>query len=141
MTHDVGAPAPSDPDGAAPATLGLDHIVLHCRDVASTLDWYRHHFGLADVRVDEWHAGTAPFPSLRVDATTIIDFLAADPDGAGHLQHLCFVVNGARMTALRSNPELVIVDEGTRYGAQGMGDSVYVVDPDGLTVEARTYPG
>lgn len=125
----------------APATLGLDHIVLHCHDVAVTLDWYRRHFGLGDVRVDEWRAGTAPFPSLRVDAATIIDFLAAEPDGTGHLQHVCFVVNEARMAELRAAPDLTIVDEGDRYGARGMGRSIYVVDPDGLTVEARTYPG
>ncbi len=136
----MAAPDHPPADGPAPATLGLDHIVLRCHDVANTLDWYRRHFGLADVRVDEWREGAAPFPSLRVDGGTIIDLVALEPDGSGHLEHVCFVVNEARMAALRAATDLTIVDEGDRFGARGTGRSIYVVDPDGLTVEARTYP-
>lgn len=123
-----------------PATLGLDHIVLHCRDIDITLAWYQRHFGLTDVRVAEWREGQAPFPSLRVDPGTILDFFRAEPEGRGHLEHVCFVVNDARLAALRADPEIEVVDEGDRYGARGMGRSIYMLDPDGLTVEARTYP-
>jgi catechol 2,3-dioxygenase-like lactoylglutathione lyase family enzyme len=125
--------------------LGLDHIVLVCGDVETTLAWYQQHFGLADVRVDDWRAGAAPFPSLRVDDTTIIDLVPLAHDelervARGHLDHLCFVVTDEAFAELKADPALVVVEEGQRYGAQGDGWSIYVHDPDGLTVEARTYP-
>jgi hypothetical protein len=33
----------------------------------------------------------------------------------------------------------MIVEEGQRFGAQGVASSIYVKDPDGLTVELRAY--
>jgi catechol 2,3-dioxygenase-like lactoylglutathione lyase family enzyme len=122
-------------------TLALDHLVLVVEDVDRTLDWYRRHAGLADVRVDEWRRGEAPFPSLRVTDETIIDIVprgADDGTGRGHLDHICFVVDAADRERLAA--ELEVVDEGPRYGARGEGDSIYVRDPDGLMVEFRSYP-
>lgn len=120
---------------------GLDHIVLRCRDIETTLAWYQRHLGLAPVRADEWRAGTAPFPSVRIDATTIIDLIAGfDADrGPGHLDHLCLVVTHEDLASVRTAGELTIVDEGDRFGAQGVATSIYVRDPDGLTVELRAY--
>ena len=40
---------------------------------------------------------------------------------------------------LRRRGELAIEDEGERFGARGVAHSLYVRDPDGLTVEVRTY--
>jgi catechol 2,3-dioxygenase-like lactoylglutathione lyase family enzyme len=36
---------------------------------------------------------------------------------------------------------VAIVEHGQRYGAQGEGPSVYVLDPDGNTVELKGPPG
>lgn len=126
-------------------TLGLDHLVLVVEDVQRSLDWYGRHAGLGGVRIDDWRRGEAPFPSLRVDDTTIIDLVPrADGEGAGggiergHLDHICFVVSEADRARLAA--ELDVVDEGPRFGARGMGDSIYVRDPDGLLVEFRSYP-
>jgi catechol 2,3-dioxygenase-like lactoylglutathione lyase family enzyme len=33
-----------------------------------------------------------------------------------------------------------VVDRGERSGARGLGQSIYVRDPDGLLVEFRCYP-
>ena len=46
-------------------TLAFDHVVLIVRDVEVTLAWYQELLGLDGVRVEEWRAGVAPFPSLR----------------------------------------------------------------------------
>jgi catechol 2,3-dioxygenase-like lactoylglutathione lyase family enzyme len=118
----------------------LDHLVLVVADVERSLAWYQHHLELTGVRVDEWRAGEAPFPSLRVSADTIIDLVPGDRDGRGHLDHLCFVVSEDDLAALRASNELRIVAEGPRFGARGMASSIYVEDPDGLTVEIRAYP-
>ena len=130
--------------GADPRVLGLDHLVLVCRDVETTLAWYQRNFGLGDVRIDDWRAGGAPFPSLRVDAGTIIDLVpqapaGMEPEARGHLDHICFVVSEDDRARLAA--ELEVVDAGPRFGARGMGESIYVRDPDGLLVEFRSYPG
>lgn len=125
--------------------LALDHLVLVVEDVERTLAWYGHHAGLGGVRVDEWRRGEAPFPSLRVDEATIIDLVprgGGDAGGGrGRLDHLCFVVSADDLVALANDPDLEVTDEGPRFGARGVGDSIYVRDPDGLVVEFRSYPG
>lgn len=119
--------------------LALDHIVLRVADVERTLAWYQQHAGLAGVRLEEWRRGEVPFPSLRVDEQTIVDVVAATSQGDGHLDHLCFVVSADDLATLRDDPALEVIDEGTRFGARGDGQSIYVRDPDGLTVEFRCY--
>lgn len=126
--------------GAMATALGLDHIVLVVADVERTLDWYGRHAGLSPVRVDEWRAGEAPFPSLRVDEGTIIDLVPGlEAGGRGHLDHLCLVVSRGDLDALAADPELEVGERGPRFGARGTGESIYVRDPDGLTVEFRAY--
>jgi catechol 2,3-dioxygenase-like lactoylglutathione lyase family enzyme len=119
--------------------LGLDHLVLRCRNVETTRAWYQRHLGLAAERLEEWRAGQAPFPSLRVDATTIIDLVHGDVDGPGHVDHLCLVLSPEDLAAVRHGGELEIVAAGERFGAQGMASAIYVRDPDGLVVELRAY--
>jgi catechol 2,3-dioxygenase-like lactoylglutathione lyase family enzyme len=122
------------------AVLGFDHLVLRCTDVETTLAWYQSRLGLTPVRVDEWRAGQAPFPSLRIDAGTIVDFVPGPLDGIGHLDHICVVVEAEDLERVRRTGELAIVEEGQRFGARGTASSIYVHDPDGLMVELRAYP-
>ena len=122
--------------------LTLDHFVLVVTDVERTLDWYGRHAGLAAERVDEWRRGEVPFPSLRVDAQTIIDVVPGYEldEKRGHLDHVCFAVSPDDLAELTVDPQLEIVDKGPRFGARGIGESIYVRDPDDLLVEFRTYP-
>jgi catechol 2,3-dioxygenase-like lactoylglutathione lyase family enzyme len=120
--------------------IGFDHLVLVCTDVERTLAWYLDDLGLQPVRVDEWRAGTAPFPSARVDAHTIIDLVAGTPTD-GRLDHLCLVVSETDLDAVKASGRFdVVAGPATRYGAQGNGRSLYVRDPDGTVVELRYYP-
>ena len=121
------------------SVFALDHIVLVVADVERSLAWYMHDAGLGSVNVDQWRNGEAFFPSLRVDESTIIDFVEGEPTGRGHLDHLCFVVSEADLAATAADSTLEVVDQGERSGARGIGQSVYVVDPDGLLVEFRCY--
>lgn len=123
-----------------PRVFDLDHIVLVCHDVELTLAWYQRHLELAGVRLDEWRAGTAPFPSLRVNDATIIDFIPGAPEQRGHLDHVCFVVSRDDIEAVRAAGEPAIEEEGQRFGARGIAHSIYVRDPDHLLVELRAYP-
>jgi catechol 2,3-dioxygenase-like lactoylglutathione lyase family enzyme len=126
--------------------IALDHIVLVVADVERTLAWYQRHAGLTGVRVEAWRRGEVFFPSLRVDEQTIIDVLprdparvSSDPDAQRNLDHVCFVVDTGDLATLGEDPELEIIDRGTRFGARGDGESIYVRDPDGMVVEFRSY--
>lgn len=116
---------------------GLDHIVLKCRDVEASIEFYCQRLGLEPERVDEWRRGEALFPSVRVTPTTIIDLFAGEPDGS-NLDHLCLVFEGDTLEALQER-----FPDGRRgdrlFGAQGLASSLYIRDPDGNTVELRTY--
>src|SRR5689334_7041328 len=119
---------------------GLDHIVLRVADARRSLGWYRDVLGLEPERLAEWEAGEAPFPSVRVDATTVIDLVEA-PRGGENMDHLCLVVDPIDLDALASSPDLDVIEGPVpRWGAQGWATSIYVRDPDGNTVELRHYP-
>lgn len=118
---------------------GLDHIVLDVADVERALAWYTSELGLAPERVDEWRAGSVPFPSVRIDAGTVIDLLAKSPTGE-NMNHLCLVVDARDVDAVACDPRFTVVDgPAHRWGAGGDGWSVYVLDPDGNIVELRSY--
>lgn len=117
----------------------LDHIVLNVGDVERSLTWYTDLLGLAPERVDEWRAGSAPFPSVRIDEGSIIDLFDVAPSGE-NLNHLCLVVDRGDVDAIAADERFEVVDgPARRWGARGDGYSVYVRDPDGNTVELRGY--
>jgi catechol 2,3-dioxygenase-like lactoylglutathione lyase family enzyme len=117
--------------------IGLDHIVLICSDVEASIAFYCGELGLEPVRVDEWRSGAVFFPSARITSTTIIDLFAGSPDGR-NLEHMCLTFEGAVIDDLQAR-----FPEGRRgnglFGAQGLADSLYITDPDGNTVELRSY--
>ncbi len=117
----------------------LDHIVLNVADLERSLSWYVDLLGLEPDRVDEWRAGDAPFPSVRINDHCIIDLFATDRTGT-NLDHLCLVADRADVEAIADDPRFdVITGPVPRWGARGDGWSVYVRDPDGNTVEIRSY--
>ncbi len=119
--------------------IGLDHIVLTCTDVNVTLAWYLDELGLAPVRVDDWRAGRAPFPSVRVNEHTIIDLIEGTPTD-DRLDHVCLVVEPTDLAAIVASRRFDVLEGPVpRYGAQGNGTSIYIRDPDGTTVELRHY--
>lgn len=118
----------------------FDHLVLVCADVERSLAWYLGELGLAPVRVEEWRAGRAPFPSVRVSPDTILDLIPGEP-GGHNVDHICLVVDAASIAHVTSSGRFTIVDgPDQRFGARGIATSVYVTDPDGNVVELRAYP-
>lgn len=118
---------------------GLDHIVLAVTDARRSLAWYGERLGLEPLRVAEWEAGESPFPSVRVDATTIVDLVEMPRSGV-NMDHVCLVIAPMDMDALAASPDLDVVEGPVRrWGAQGWATSVYVRDPDANVVELRHY--
>lgn len=128
-----------DVSDAAVIVTGFDHLVLRSADVDRSLRFYAGELGLPVEREDLWRAGTVPFPSVRIDATTVIDLLAGERAGT-NVDHLCLVVEPTDLAAVAASGRFEVVDgPAPRWGAQGMATSLYVLDPDRNVVELRTY--
>ena len=127
-------------------TVAFDHLVLRVRDLDASLAFYRDRLGLQVEFLDEFHAGTRPFVSVRVGAQ-LIDLVpdpTYDPEAglrAGGLMHFCVRLESAlrdAIDALRARGVEVVEDTPVpRMGATGVGGSVYVRDPDGYVVELK----
>ncbi|HET9896130.1 MAG TPA: VOC family protein [Streptosporangiaceae bacterium] len=134
----------------------IDHIVLWVEDPARSLDFYEQVIGLEPVRRDEFAAGRAPFPSVRVAADSLIDLMArmAAPavsqgtkaEGtAGHpVNHLCLAMSAAEYQALKIRLHRAGVDTSAgmqqTFGARGIAPhAFYFRDPDDNVIEARYY--
>jgi catechol 2,3-dioxygenase-like lactoylglutathione lyase family enzyme len=120
--------------------IDFDHLVLIAKDVEKSLDFYLGKLGLEPVRVDEWRDGKAPFPSVRVSPTTIIDIVAGSRQES-NVDHFCLVVEPLDWQEIVDSGEFTVVDgPGPRFGARGQAQSLYVQDPDKNTIELRYYP-
>ncbi|MFM7062501.1 MAG: VOC family protein [Actinomycetes bacterium] len=118
---------------------GQDHIVLTVADAERSLAFYAGLLGLAPERLEEWRAGDAPFVSVRVDATTVIDLQEGERTGV-NVDHVALVVEDVDLDELAASGDFKVVRRSGRlWGAQGYGHGMYVADPDGNVVELRTY--
>jgi catechol 2,3-dioxygenase-like lactoylglutathione lyase family enzyme len=103
-------------------------------------------------RLDEFRAGKVGFPSVRINADTVIDLFpvkagrtrqddAEKP--AGNLNHFCMVIGKEDFSGigdyLRENGIRVREGPVSRWGARGRATSVYFLDPDGNEIEIRCY--
>ena len=68
----------------------IDHLVINVADVERSLTWYTEMLGLGTERVDEWRSGDVPFPSVRINATSIIDLMEIERTGR-NVDHFCLV--------------------------------------------------
>ena len=129
----------------------MDHRVLNITDDDKMIAFYTEVLGLEPERVAAYREGKVPFPSVRLNPDTIIDLFpkrlwekeTASGEGFRNLNHFCLSM------APKSRDELLerlaasgtAIEEGPvrRWGAQGIGSSVYFRDPEGNLIEARTY--
>ena len=119
----------------------LDHVVLVVADVEVSVAWYVDRLGLVAERLTEWRSGQAPFPSVRVNESTILDVLAGVRGPGSNVDHFCVVVApGVDWAEVVASGEFDVVEGPVRrWGARGDGTSIYVRDPDGNLVELRSY--
>jgi len=120
----------------------LDHVVLKCRDQPRMLDFYTRVLGLAEERrIDQ-----LGLIQLRAGVSMLDLVPAAGPrveDGL-NVDHFCLGIEiadlGEAVRYLRANAVDLIGEPVARYGARGMGLSIYVHDPEGNVVELKQMP-
>ena len=129
----------------------MDHIVLNVEDDKKMLTFYTGVLMLEPERLEEYNSGTVPFPSVRLNPSTIIDLFpenmwrnaASNEPGRKHLNHFCCALSkgGWQELVKRLQANNVTIEEGpvSRWGAHGSGTSIYFTDPEGNMIEARYY--
>lgn len=116
----------------------LDHIVLNVTDTRRSLDFYVGTLGLEPDRVEQWEAGEILFPSVRINASTIIDLLETERSGE-NADHFCLVIEDDIDQLVADGTIVPEAGPSVLYGARGEGYAVYFRDPDGNLVELRNY--
>jgi len=128
----------------------MDHIVLNVEKMDAVLDFYMNVLGLESERLDEFRQGKVPFPSVRINADTVIDlFPLKEPVPATatplrtDLNHFCMVIGKDEMPAFMDHLQAhgVAIEDGPgqRWGAHGTGVSIYFSDPEQRRIEVRYY--
>ena len=120
----------------------LDHVVLRCRDQERALDFYTRVLGL----VEERRIDQIGLIQLRAGASMIdlVPATAARADDGLNVDHVCVGVEARDLNEvaayLRGQSVEVMGEPAMRYGARGMGLSLYVRDPEGNVVELKQMP-
>jgi len=125
---------------------GLDHVVLRVGDVARALGFYCGVLGCAEERrvealgLVQLRAGGSLIDLVAIDSPLGRLGGAAPGDGARNMDHFALQLAHFDEAALRAHLAAHGVEAGEvalRYGALGMGPSLYVRDPDGNVVELK----
>jgi glyoxylase I family protein len=131
------------PAGRRPATpgRGIHHAALICADPERTIDFYQGLLGfpLVELVENRDYPGSSHF-FFDVGNSTLLGFfdfpglgLGQAVEAVGAIQHIAIAVDPERHAELRSRLD----QAGIRYGGpdQGIEESLYFRDPDGIQVE------
>jgi glyoxylase I family protein len=124
----------------------LDHLVLRVRDLEAMIAFYTEVLGLTVERRQD----AIGLVQLRAGAQ-LVDLVAVEgrlgrlggaaPGAHGrNLDHFCLNVEGfdlAEVTAHLEAHGVEVGESGQRFGAGGLGVSVYLADPEGNGLELR----
>ncbi|MEX6632035.1 VOC family protein [Hyphococcus lacteus] len=120
----------------------LDHVVLKTRNMERSLEFYCQTLGCTIERT----VPTALLVQLRA-GVCLIDLLDVSDGNERHsnaqeqnMDHFCLTLDDWDEKAIRK----FLIERGhsmsetvLRYGAEGMGPSIYIKDPDGNQIELK----
>ena len=125
---------------------GIDHVVLRCSRLATTLEFYRTVLGarqersLEELGLYQLRVGTALIDLVPVDSPLGRDGGAAPGDEGHNMDHLCPRLEPFDGPAILNYLDQQQVAHGgieRRYGATGFGPSIYITDPEGNRIELK----
>ncbi|MGH6627446.1 MAG: VOC family protein [Burkholderiaceae bacterium] len=124
----------------------IDHLVLRVVDLEAMIRFYSGLLGCSvERRQDELglvqlRAGRSLLDLVPVDGKLGQAGGAAPGAQGRNLDHFCFRVEPFDEAAIRQQLACAGVAVGpveSRYGAEGLGPSIYITDPEGNTVELK----
>ncbi|MBT8080002.1 MAG: VOC family protein [Gammaproteobacteria bacterium] len=126
----------------------IDHVVIRVDDLESMTAWYRDVLGCklergpGDVGLAQLRAGSSLID--LVDAHGPLGKQAGEPPNhdAPNMDHVCFQVDPWDTEAVKAQlrrHDVKLGEVANRYGAFGMGPSIYAKDPEGNTVELKGF--
>jgi glyoxylase I family protein len=117
--------------------IGLDHVVLRCRDLPAMLEFYTQVLGCTLERVN------GQLHHLRV-GSSLIDLIPATADiSTQNMDHVCLRLEAPDWDQIsRHLTERGIESSppASRFGADGVGLSIYLEDPEGNGLELKGSP-
>jgi catechol 2,3-dioxygenase-like lactoylglutathione lyase family enzyme len=124
----------------------IDHLVIRVNDLENMISFYQDVLGCklergpGESRLAQLRAGHSLID--LVDANGPLGKKGGDrPDHtAPNMDHVCFQVQPWDTNTIKGHLEQHGIGSGdieSRYGASGMGPSVYLNDPEGNTVELK----
>jgi catechol 2,3-dioxygenase-like lactoylglutathione lyase family enzyme len=120
----------------------IDHIVLRCRNQDRMLDFYTRVLGLSEER----RIAQIGLIQLRAGASMIDLVPAIEPrtESGANVDHFCLGIKTddlhSAMNYLRASSVEILGEPAMRYGARGMGNSIYLRDPEGNVIELKQMP-
>jgi catechol 2,3-dioxygenase-like lactoylglutathione lyase family enzyme len=127
----------------------IDHIVLRVRELQPMLDFYGRVLGCPvarqqdEIGLVQLRAGRSLIDLIPVDGPLGRSGGAAPGAEGRNVDHFCLRVDPFDEAAIRAHLAAHAVAAGetaSRFGAEGSGPSIYIVDPEGNTVELKGPP-
>jgi glyoxylase I family protein len=130
---------------------GIDHIVLRTANLSEMLRFYCDVLGCnieretsAEIGLTQLRAGSALIDLVTVSSK--LGKIGGGPPTAteNNVDHFCLQLHPVSEDHIRHHLQQHGIEAGEfgdRYGAEGIGRSIYIKDPEGNTVELRPNPG
>jgi catechol 2,3-dioxygenase-like lactoylglutathione lyase family enzyme len=124
----------------------IDHVVIRVDDLEPMIGFYaavlgcRLEKGPGEIGLAQLRAGSSLID--LVDVNGPIGKQGGDPPehNAANMDHVCLQIRPWDAEAIRAHLKNHGVEPGeavTRYGAEGDGPSIYIVDPEGNNIELK----
>lgn len=124
----------------------IDHVVIRVNDLEKMIAFYRDVLGCKLERgpdeggLAQLRAGLSLIDLVDASGPMGLQGGGAPNPAAPNMDHVCFQVQPWDADAIKRHLDrhgISMETVSTRYGASGMGPSVYLSDPEGNTVELK----
>jgi catechol 2,3-dioxygenase-like lactoylglutathione lyase family enzyme len=129
----------------------IDHVVFRVRDIERSIVFYRELLGCEivkrrdDLGLVHLRAGVSMIDLVSIEGPLGRKGGAAAAEGGRNVDHLCLRIEPFDEAAIRTllGAHGLPADQAlhANFGAEGIGPSIYLADPDGNEIELKGPPG